>query len=147
MNNMNKQFIIVILFRNIIYVINNIAIKTIIKSLKIQYFCAGVICKLMEDIIISMVPCTIQSIIPHAPNTSPIDNDITVRLSFVAVVQLKKFENKSGEELHHESNTAMIIPEDAFVETLMIFDDVDNAECLGIDFCFNSTMFVTLGHK
>lgn len=94
-----------------------------------------------------MVPCTIQSMIPHAPNTSPIDSDITVKLSLVAEVQLKKFENKSGEELHHESNTAMIIPEDAFEETLIILGDADMAECLDEDFCFNSTMFVTLGHK
>lgn len=85
--------------------------------------------------------------IPHAPKTSPMDNDITVKFVSVALVQLIKFENKSGEELHHDNKIAMMTPVEAFDDILIIFEDVDEARCRVDDLCLNSTMLVTLGQR
>lgn len=50
-------------------------------------------------------------IMPQAPSTSPIDSDTEVDLvSLVEVAQLIKLENRSGEELHQDSRTAINAP-------------------------------------
>ena len=67
----------------------------------------------VDDIIIKMEPSTMHNIIPHAPKTSPIERAAAFAAVDDAVgldVQLIKLENKSGEELHHDSNTAITIP-------------------------------------
>ena len=57
---------------------------------------------------IKMEPSTMHRIMPQAPSTSPMDSDTEVDLvSLVDVAQLIKFENKSGEELHQDSRTAI----------------------------------------
>lgn len=85
--------------------------------------------------------------IPHAPSTSPTDSEIVVKFELVVEVQLMKFEKRSGEELHHDNKIAIIAPDDAFEEILIIFDDVVPDLFLIGGLCFNSTMFVTLGHR
>lgn len=64
---------------------------------------------------------------PQAPSTSPIDSDTEVDLvSLVEVAQLIKLENRSGEELHQDSRTAINAPVwdawDAVFETKEPFD-------------------------
>lgn len=63
--------------------------------------------------IINTDPSTMHKIIPQAPSTSPIDRATALEDSDATApldVQLMRLENKSGEELHHESNTAINVP-------------------------------------
>lgn len=94
-----------------------------------------------------IVPSTMQRMIPHAPSTSPMDNDMTVKFVLVALVQLIKFENKSGDELHHDNKIAIMTPVDALEDILIMFEEVEEARCLEHDLCLNSTMLVTLGQR
>lgn len=87
------------------------ATKVNTKSLIIESFWICEISIWVLDIIMKMEPSTMHMMIPHAPSTSPIDSDAEADLvSLVEVAQLTRFENRSGEELHHDSRIAIKAP-------------------------------------
>lgn len=102
------QFMTVTLLRMDMYHMSSIATAVNERSLRIVSFWWWVTAMSVLAIMRKMEPSTTHRMIPHAPSTSPTDSAAAVGSG--DDVQLTRFEKRSGEELHHESNTAISAP-------------------------------------